>query len=66
MIDLDLNAITWCPAHGHPALTYHEPTSDLGITIGVAADDAQLLAGHIAFLLIMAVRPEGLFPKVQT
>jgi branched-chain amino acid transport system permease protein len=25
----------------------------------------QLLAGHIAFLLIVALRPEGLFPKVQ-
>ena len=24
-----------------------------------------LLAGHLAFLLILAVRPEGLFPKVQ-
>src|SRR3981189_1296791 len=26
----------------------------------------QLLAGHLAFLLILALRPEGLFPKVQT
>jgi branched-chain amino acid transport system permease protein len=25
----------------------------------------QLLAGHIAFLLILAVRPQGLFPKVS-
>lgn len=25
----------------------------------------QLLAGHIAFLMIVALRPEGLFPKVQ-
>jgi branched-chain amino acid transport system permease protein len=25
----------------------------------------QLLAGHLAFLLILAVRPQGLFPKVQ-
>jgi branched-chain amino acid transport system permease protein len=25
----------------------------------------QLLAGHLAFLLILAMRPEGLFPKVQ-
>ena len=24
-----------------------------------------LLAGHIAFLLVLAFRPEGLFPKVQ-
>jgi branched-chain amino acid transport system permease protein len=26
----------------------------------------QVLAGHLAFLLILAVRPEGLFPKVHT
>src|SRR5580658_3518887 len=26
----------------------------------------QLLAGHIAFLIVLAVRPEGLFPKVRT
>jgi branched-chain amino acid transport system permease protein len=26
----------------------------------------QLLAGHIAFLGVLAVRPEGLFPKVRT
>jgi branched-chain amino acid transport system permease protein len=26
----------------------------------------QVLAGHLAFLVILAVRPEGLFPKVQT
>jgi len=25
----------------------------------------QLLAGHLSFLLILAVRPEGLFPKVR-
>ena len=25
----------------------------------------QVLAGHLAFLLILAVRPQGLFPKVQ-
>ena len=25
----------------------------------------QLLAGHLAFLIILAVRPEGLFPKVR-
>jgi branched-chain amino acid transport system permease protein len=25
----------------------------------------QLLAGHIVFLIILAVRPQGLFPKVQ-
>jgi branched-chain amino acid transport system permease protein len=25
----------------------------------------QLLAGHMAFLVILAVRPEGLFPRVR-
>jgi branched-chain amino acid transport system permease protein len=34
--------------------------------IGAQIDPGwQLLAGHLAFLLILAVRPEGLFPKVQ-
>ena len=26
----------------------------------------QILAGHIAFLVVLAVRPQGLFPKVRT
>jgi branched-chain amino acid transport system permease protein len=26
----------------------------------------QILAGHIAFLIVLAVRPQGLFPKVRT
>jgi branched-chain amino acid transport system permease protein len=26
----------------------------------------QILAGHIAFLVVLAARPQGLFPKVQT
>ena len=26
----------------------------------------QILAGHIAFLLVLAIRPQGLFPKVRT
>jgi branched-chain amino acid transport system permease protein len=34
--------------------------------IGAQIDPGwQLLAGHVAFLLVLAVRPEGLFPKVQ-
>jgi branched-chain amino acid transport system permease protein len=34
--------------------------------IGAQIDPGwQLLAGHLAFLVILAVRPEGLFPKVQ-
>jgi branched-chain amino acid transport system permease protein len=43
-----------------------------GIILGVAQAIGaqinpgwQLLAGHIAFLVILAIRPEGLFPKVQ-
>jgi branched-chain amino acid transport system permease protein len=43
-----------------------------GIILGVAQAIGahinpgwQVLAGHLAFLVILAVRPEGLFPKVQ-
>ena len=43
-----------------------------GIILGVAQaigakidPGLQLLAGHIAFLVVLALRPEGLFPKVQ-
>jgi branched-chain amino acid transport system permease protein len=35
-------------------------------TIGAQLDPGlQLLAGHLAFLAVLAIRPEGLFPKVQ-
>lgn len=35
-------------------------------TVGAKIDPGwQLLAGHIAFLVVLALRPEGLFPKVQ-
>ena len=40
----------------------------LGVTqaIGAHLDPGwQILAGHLAFLFILAVRPEGLFPKVR-
>ncbi len=40
----------------------------LGVSQAVGAQinpGWQLLAGHLAFLLILAVRPEGLFPKVR-
>jgi branched-chain amino acid transport system permease protein len=38
----------------------------LAQAIGAQIDPGwQLLAGHLAFLLVLAVRPEGLFPKVQ-
>jgi branched-chain amino acid transport system permease protein len=43
-----------------------------GIILGVAQAVGaqldpgwQLLAGHLAFLVVLALRPEGLFPKVQ-
>jgi branched-chain amino acid transport system permease protein len=43
-----------------------------GIMLGVAQAVGakldpgwQLLAGHIAFLLVLAVRPEGLFPRIR-
>jgi branched-chain amino acid transport system permease protein len=35
-------------------------------TVGAQLDPGwNLLAGHIAFLVVLAVRPQGLFPKVQ-
>jgi len=35
-------------------------------TIGAKIDPGwQLLAGHIAFLLILAVKPNGLFPRIS-
>jgi branched-chain amino acid transport system permease protein len=40
----------------------------LGVTqaIGAQIDPGwQLLAGHVAFLIVLALRPEGLFPKVR-
>jgi branched-chain amino acid transport system permease protein len=40
----------------------------LGVSqaIGAQIDPGwQLLAGHIVFLAILAVRPQGLFPKVS-
>jgi branched-chain amino acid transport system permease protein len=34
--------------------------------IGARIDPGwQLLAGHIAFLIVLAIRPEGLFPKIK-
>src|SRR5579863_1835786 len=44
-----------------------------GLVLGVAqaigahiSPGWQILAGHIAFLVVLAVRPQGLFPKVRT
>jgi branched-chain amino acid transport system permease protein len=34
--------------------------------IGAQLDPGwQMLAGHLMFLLVLAVRPEGLFPRVH-
>ena len=34
--------------------------------IGAKLDPGwQLLAGHVAFLVVLAVRPEGLFPRIR-
>src|SRR5207244_7927617 len=34
--------------------------------IGAKLDPGwQILAGHLAFLVVLAIRPQGLFPKVQ-
>ncbi len=39
----------------------------LAQTIGAAIDPGyQVLAGHLAFLLILALRPQGLFPRTLT
>jgi branched-chain amino acid transport system permease protein len=40
----------------------------LGVAQAIGAEinpGLQLLAGHLAFLFIVAIRPEGLFPKIQ-
>ncbi len=44
-----------------------------GVVLGVAQAAGahldpgwQILAGHLAFLVILAVRPEGLFPRIRT
>jgi branched-chain amino acid transport system permease protein len=39
----------------------------LGVAQGVGAEidpGWQLLAGHVAFLLVLAIRPRGLFPRM--
>ena len=34
-------------------------------TIGAKIDPGwQLMAGHVAFLVVLAIRPNGLFPRV--
>jgi branched-chain amino acid transport system permease protein len=40
----------------------------LGVAQGIGAKldpGWQVLAGHITFLIVLALRPEGLFPKVR-
>jgi branched-chain amino acid transport system permease protein len=40
----------------------------LGVSQAIGAQinpGSQLLAGHLSFLVILALRPQGLFPKIQ-
>jgi branched-chain amino acid transport system permease protein len=40
----------------------------LGVAQGIGAQinpGWQLLAGHLAFLIVLAIRPKGLFPRVE-
>ena len=40
----------------------------LGVAQGIGAHidpGWQMLAGHLAFLIVLAARPEGLFPKIN-
>jgi branched-chain amino acid transport system permease protein len=40
----------------------------LGVAQGLGAQvnpGWQLLAGHLAFLLVLAIRPKGLFPRIE-
>ena len=35
-------------------------------TIGAKIDPGwQILAGHVAFLVVLAIRPQGLFPRIS-
>ena len=52
------------------ASTFHPPTLDmldrLGVaqTLGAAINpEWQILAGHVAFVAVLLVRPRGLFPR---
>src|SRR6266404_6487282 len=57
------------PAIGPARLIFgFEAVIILGVSQAIGAQinpGWQLLAGHLSFLLILAVRPEGLFPKVR-
>jgi branched-chain amino acid transport system permease protein len=40
----------------------------LGVAQGIGAQinpGWQLLAGHLAFLIVLAIRPKGLFPRIE-
>ncbi len=40
----------------------------LGVAQGIGAQinpGWQLLAGHLAFLVVLAIRPKGLFPRIE-
>lgn len=50
MADLLLHTIIWCPQHGHPVLIYREAGSDRYCSVGVSAEDAQLLTAATGVL----------------
>ena len=53
---------------GLALVLFGDPALALGVAqaIGAKLDPGwQLLAGHLAFLVVLAVKPEGLFPKVR-
>ena len=48
---------------GHAGRRHH---SRRGAGVGAQIDPGwQVLAGHVVFLIVLAVRPHGLFPKVS-
>ena len=66
---LDLGALVDC-VHNN-GRRHRFSCSDLSVILGVAQSigaqinpSLQLLAGHFVFLLVLAVRPQGLLPRM--
>ena len=57
-----LDIITTCRRALAATLSASASTQAIGAKIDPGW---QLLAGHLAFLFVLAVRPEGFFPRVQ-
>ena len=55
-------ALAWLPS---VASEYHTHVFTIALYYVIVAVGWNLLAGHLAFLLVLALKPEGLFPKVQ-